>query len=344
MMLRLSIVFLALPWMLWAQSARSLVATGNEAYQSGKYDDALTAYRQAQVTSPHDALGKFNEGAALFRKEEFEEAASVFRSAAQAAKVAGNASIEAKSLFNLGNTLLKTAETSQGHDPQTALQTVRQGAAAYRQALDRDPGLTAAAENLEIARSRISSLLKQKQQQPEDQSQDDLQQQIEDQLEKQKELSQNNREEQSNPLQQSEQEQQQQAQQQEELQKKSEELSEKARQQQQPSQEQLKQAAEAQQQAAQQLAKGQLEEAEASQQKAEGHLSQALAQMQSESNSEEQQSEMPQQSSTGTQAQEGSPLQALQLTPEDILDQERSARQKRQILSGQQQNPVEKDW
>ena len=342
MKIRLAIALLLLPLLLHAESMRSLVNAGNEAYKAGEFDEALNAYRQAQLEAPDNALGKFNEGAALYRKEDLDGAAEAFRSAALDAKAAGDSRLEAKSLFNLGNSLLKGAESSQKYEPQVSVDKLMQGAAAYQQALGRDPHLTVAAENLQIARSRLSELLKQQaqsQQQP--QNSNDLQSQIEEQLRKQQELSEDNRESQQNP---SESEQQQQAQRQRDLQQRSEELSKQTPENQQ-AQEQLKQAAQEQQKAAQQLSQGQPEKAGESQRKAEGHLAQALQQLQQGQQQPEQQQaqSQPSQNPGQDQGQEQS-LQALELTPDDILDQERVARQRRQLLQGQQQRPVEKNW
>ena len=77
MKMRLAIPLLLLPLLLQAQSLRSLVKTGNEAYKAGEFDEALNAYRQAQLEAPDDALGKFNEGAALYRKEDLDGAAEL---------------------------------------------------------------------------------------------------------------------------------------------------------------------------------------------------------------------------------------------------------------------------
>jgi hypothetical protein len=63
MKMRLFIVLLALPLLAQAESLRSLVKTGNDAYKAGEFDEALNAYRQAQLEAPRNALGKFNEGA-----------------------------------------------------------------------------------------------------------------------------------------------------------------------------------------------------------------------------------------------------------------------------------------
>jgi hypothetical protein len=338
------LALLLLPLAAQAESLRSLVKAGNAAYKAGEFDDALNAYRQSQVEAPRNPLGKFNEGAALYRKNEHDSAAAAFRAAALDAKAAGDSRLEAKSLFNLGNTLLKSAEASEKYEPQASVDKLRQGAAAYRQALNRDPRLSAAAENLQIARARLGDLLKQQAQQSPQQSQssNDLERQIEEQLKKQQELSQDNRESQQ---QQSESEQQQQAQRQRELQQRSEELSQQTPDNQQ-AQEQLKQAAAEQKRAAQQLSQGQQEEAGESQEKAERHLAQALQQLRQREGQQpdQQQSQSQPPPSPGQEQGQAQQLQALELTPEDILDQERIARQRRQLLQGQQQRPVEKDW
>lgn len=349
MIARIIVMLLAVIASLTAQSSRELLQAGNQAYSSGEFEQALDAYRQAQITSPSDALTMFNEGAALYRQDDFGGASEAFRAATEMAKSIGDSRLEAKGLFNLGNALLQNAQSSQGHDPQTALQSVRQGAAAYRQALDIDPDMSAAAENLQIARARTRGLLAQQQQPEQSQSDssdsDDLQKQVQEQLEQQQDLSEETSESDS------EQDQQQQAKRQSELQQRSVELAEQAQRESKPEQthEQLQQAAEEQRRAAEQLQQGRPEEAQESQERAEQHLSQALEQLQSDSEgNQQQQAEQQPQESPGQEQpqsqQQQQPLQALEVSPEDILDQERSARERRQALSNEQQNPVEKDW
>lgn len=344
---RVVVMLLTVTASLAAQSSRELLQAGNEAYSSGEFEQALDAYRQAQIKLPSDALTSFNEGAALFRQDDFAGAADAFRSATESAKASADSQLEAKGLFNLGNALLQNAENSQGHDPQTALESVRQGAAAYRQALDINPAMTAAAENLQIARSRTRALLAQQEQPQQSQSDssdpDDLQQQVQEQLEQQQDLSKETSDSES------EQYQQQQAERQRELQQRSEELAEQAQREskREEAQEQLQQAAEEQQRASEQLEQGRPGEAQESQQRAEQHLSQALEQMESDAEGNQQAEQQPQESPSQEQPQsqqQQQPLQALEVSPEDILDQERSARDRRQALSNQQQNPVEKDW
>jgi methylphosphotriester-DNA--protein-cysteine methyltransferase len=73
-------------------------------------------------------------------------------------------------------------------------------------------------------------------------------------------------------------------------------------------------------------------------------VSQALQQLQQQGEQQSRQQQAQSESSSTGGQESGQQLQALELTPEDILDQERVARQRRQLLQGQQQSPVEKDW
>ena len=75
-----------------AASARKLVREGNEAYQHGKYDEALQSYQQAGEQEPDSARIHFNKGAALYRQGDYSKALDEFEQAVTAGSDAGTAS------------------------------------------------------------------------------------------------------------------------------------------------------------------------------------------------------------------------------------------------------------
>ena len=55
-----------MPFLVIAESARSLVTLGNELYAAGEYDKALEAYEKAMAEQPDSGEIFFNKGNALF--------------------------------------------------------------------------------------------------------------------------------------------------------------------------------------------------------------------------------------------------------------------------------------
>ncbi|MBI1353881.1 MAG: hypothetical protein GC160_06005 [Acidobacteria bacterium] len=368
-MTRAWLILLSLPAVLSAASTRSLINEGNSAYAEERYEEALEAYRQAGQNDAESAIAAFNRGAAHYRRQEFDDAKAAFQQAAQLAAEQGDPEIEALAEYNLGNALYKAGEGSAKTDPRSALTSLESSVGSYKEALELNPKLGAAAHNLEMARLRMKQLLEQMKNQPQggqskdpDDS-DDLQQKLSENLQKQQELNRQRDElekkQQQNPRDQSLSRQaEQQAEQQKQLEKDNREMAEQLQQQQQQSQqkdpqkqqaqEQLEQAADQQQKASQQMQQQQLSQAEQSQQQATERMQQALDALQGKSGEQQQGQQQPQQAQNPSQQQgqqaPADPLQALRQTPEDILNQERANRKRRQLLLMGSPQPVEKDW
>lgn len=107
--------------------------------------------------NPADAASRLDDpewrGSALYRSEQFEQAAEAF-SAAEGARAD----------YNRGNALARAGQ-------------LEQALAAYDQALEQDPGMTDARENRELVRQLLDQQQQQDQQQGQDQSQQSQQQQ-----------------------------------------------------------------------------------------------------------------------------------------------------------------------
>jgi tetratricopeptide (TPR) repeat protein len=109
------------------------VEKGHQAFNSGKYKDALSAYQQAEKELPESPEIKFNVGNAYMSLGQLEKAKNAYESALSNA---GN-ELKAKDYYNLGNAF-------------AALQQNENAISAYRQALKADPQLEPARHNLEV--------------------------------------------------------------------------------------------------------------------------------------------------------------------------------------------------
>ena len=121
----------------------SAASRGERLYHQGKYGDAYGVFHAAQ-TGDTSARLAFDAGSALYRLERYEEAAEQFRAAA------ADPGLRQRSLFNLGNAMVRAAEEKPGTpDP------LYRAAEAFEGALRLDPRDQDAKWNLEIALRRL---------------------------------------------------------------------------------------------------------------------------------------------------------------------------------------------
>jgi len=171
-----------------ADTARNLIARGNDAFARQDYDAAIDAYDEASVDLPESAVVLFNKGVAFYGKEAYEKARELFDKAVVASP---DASIEAKCLYNLGNCAFRQAQRRQDGDLEKAIAAYEESIRFYSAALDRDKGLQQAARNIEVARLILKDLLdklkkQQEQAQKEAQKKQELADKLKDLIEQQK--------------------------------------------------------------------------------------------------------------------------------------------------------------
>lgn len=149
-----------------ADSTQQLVKKGNTAYSTGKYDEALDAYEEAAVDAPESPQIYFNKGAALYQKQDYAKASEAFKQAAIKSK---DIKLETYSKFNLGVLSFREAERRQDSDLKKALEACGQSIRYFQEALELSPEFKEAAENIEVVRLTMKSILdeieKQKKQQ-----------------------------------------------------------------------------------------------------------------------------------------------------------------------------------
>ncbi len=163
-----------------AASSGDLVAEGNRAYQSGKYDEALAAYEGASVDAPESPQVYFNKGAAYYMKGDYMKARDMFEQAALKSK---DLSLEARSQYNLGNCSFRESERQRDSDLQKSLSALEQSIGHYQKALELDPALEDAAHNIEVARLTIKQIMDEiKKQQEQAKEQEEKQRQMTEKL------------------------------------------------------------------------------------------------------------------------------------------------------------------
>ena len=139
-----------------AESAGSLVSKGNSSFDTGEFEKALGFYEQASVRSPESPIVAFNLGDVYYRMEDYAKAREKFQEAAMKTR---DLSLEARAWFNTGNCAFNEGTRQVDSDMEKALQAYQESVGFYQTALEKDPLLTDAAHNMEIARLVIKDLM-----------------------------------------------------------------------------------------------------------------------------------------------------------------------------------------
>jgi Ca-activated chloride channel family protein len=140
----------------FGDSAESRNTRGNRLYKEGKFDEALSEYRGAQVLGPELRELAFNAGNALFRKGELPNALREY----EQASAAGDSVLAGNAFYNAGNAFMQ-------------MRDVAAAAESYRAALIENPADPDAKHNLELALRMLEE--QENQQQDQDQQNQDEQ-------------------------------------------------------------------------------------------------------------------------------------------------------------------------
>ena len=166
-------ILLILPLFLisWIGGWSQAIKRGNAHYQAEAYDAALGAYQSAAKDRPDDVISRYNLGAALYQKKQFEEAADEFRRSLDASDPVH----QAHGYYNLGNA-------------QVQLNDIEGAIRSYKSALRLNPTDLDAKHNLELALEKLQQKSQQNRSESgdegKDQQEQDQQQQNRDQQDK----------------------------------------------------------------------------------------------------------------------------------------------------------------
>ena len=141
-----------------AESARSLIEKGNEAFGQGDYSASLEHYNKAAEMEPDSAIVLFNRGDALYRQEKYAEALNVFEQAAAKALQNNDRMLEAQSRYNMGNSSFHEAEKLRQENLEMSLAEYKRSSQYYQSAAKLDPDFTDAAYNLEASRIAVKQV------------------------------------------------------------------------------------------------------------------------------------------------------------------------------------------
>ena len=140
---------------------------GLAAYRAGDFAAALEAFGTAAQLRPRVPELLYDTGVSAYRLGDYDTARALLRPAINAAR---RPELAAAGHLALGNIGMREAQQLLQHDPAAAIPALEGGIASFERALRVDPGSTAAAHNLELARVLLDELRQQQQQQQQQQS------------------------------------------------------------------------------------------------------------------------------------------------------------------------------
>jgi tetratricopeptide (TPR) repeat protein len=163
----------------FGQKENALLRKGNREYDQGDFKEAEKDYRRALELNNASARGQFNLGTAVYRNNNYEEAAKIYGGLSEKKS---DRSTQSKVYHNLGNSLLQAKE-------------YEKSIMAYKNALMNDPKNLDTKYNLEYARMMLK---KQQQQQQQQQNKDNKDQKDEKKDQQPKQDQQNQDQQQKN--------------------------------------------------------------------------------------------------------------------------------------------------
>jgi Ca-activated chloride channel homolog len=136
---------------LWASAQRGVnhdIRSGNNAYERSDFTKAESKYRDALDKNKNHLHANFNLGAALYRQNRFEEAATYYRNLLQSPLDSATHNAAA---YNYGNAMLQQYLNADPDETPEKNQFLQQATKAYMDALLHNPHDDDARHNLSVA-------------------------------------------------------------------------------------------------------------------------------------------------------------------------------------------------
>jgi len=137
----------------FARGAAEDVAAGSSAFSRGDLEQAVSLFDQARRAAPNSTIPVLDFGIALYEKGDYAAALTALQGIQSPP-----AGLEAEIHYDQGSTLAQLGKQAEKDHPDAALDFYGRSVAAYKRALEIDPGLSAAAANVEIVRQWIEKL------------------------------------------------------------------------------------------------------------------------------------------------------------------------------------------
>jgi Ca-activated chloride channel homolog len=135
--------------------------TASRLYEQGKYEEALGRYRKAAGNQPENWPLFYDLGAAAYKAGRPDEAANAFERALGSKDPA----LQAKALYNLGNSYYRLGEVAEKRSREQAMPQYEHSLKSYESSLTMNPRDEDTKFNLEMVKKKIEELKKQQRQQ-----------------------------------------------------------------------------------------------------------------------------------------------------------------------------------
>ncbi|MFC1783397.1 tetratricopeptide repeat protein [Planctomycetota bacterium] len=167
----------------------NIVLRGNQLYEDGLYDEALSQYDQAQLEESDDPVLLYNRANCYYKLEDYSGALDLYQKVSALSK---DMQLVVRAKYNLGNCHFQRGMKQLDSDSQKALDELTASVRYYRQVRDIDPEDEDAAHNIAVARLVIKDLLdrikKEQEKQQQQQQQNQMAQKIAELLQQQGQL------------------------------------------------------------------------------------------------------------------------------------------------------------
>lgn len=142
--------------------------TASRLYEQGKYQESYDRFKKAAETAKDNWPLFYDLGTAAYKAGQLAEAAEAF----QKAMASPDPKLQAKSLYNLGNTYYRIGEAAEQQAPQQAVPIFERSLKTFENAITADPKDEDVKFNRDLVKKKLEELKKQQeQQQKQDQQQ-----------------------------------------------------------------------------------------------------------------------------------------------------------------------------
>jgi tetratricopeptide (TPR) repeat protein len=179
--IRLLVILILFPLILWAQKERQYIREGYKAYMNEKYSDAEVAFQKAKNVDSTSFIASYNLGGSFYKSEKYEQAQNSYSKLIEA-----DADLKEKAhlFYNLGNTQVKQALMSiKEQNMQEGTDFLKQALDSYKQSLLLNPEDKEAKYNYMLTKELLKKLQNKNQTQQEQQNQQNQEQEQDKQQE-----------------------------------------------------------------------------------------------------------------------------------------------------------------
>jgi len=140
--------------------------TASRLYEQGKYKEAFELYKKAAANQKDNWPLFYDLGVAAYKSGRPDEAVKAFERAVSSI----DKPLQAKSLYNLGNSYFRIGEMAEQQKPDQALPIYERSLKSYEGSVALDPNDVDAKHNIDVVKKKIEELKKKQEQQQKQQN------------------------------------------------------------------------------------------------------------------------------------------------------------------------------